>query len=115
MATDARGGGGGDGPVLACRIFGHRFRFVAEGTTMMWSCSRCGHVGGTKTYATPAKAAHFAKAFDTSDDDDLGRRAPLVGLFPLRIARSIRRGRQQRREQFEREQQRREQQQRDEQ
>ena len=72
--------------VVRCRIFGHRFRFSAAGTTMTWSCVRCG-AGGSKTYGSAADAARFARAFDREDREDLGRRAPLIGLLPLRLWR----------------------------
>jgi len=75
---------------LACRIFGHDYAFTAEGTTMRWSCVReCG-AGGSKEYATASQAARYARAFDRKDTEDLGRRAPLFGLFPLRMARALR-------------------------
>jgi hypothetical protein len=75
---------------LACRIFGHDYAFTAEGTTMRWSCVReCGAGGGSKEYGTPSQAARYARAFDRKDTDDLGRRAPLFGLFPLRMARAL--------------------------
>ncbi|MEU5995703.1 hypothetical protein ABZ806_42575 [Spirillospora sp. NPDC047418] len=74
---------------LACRIFGHDYAFTAEGTTMRWSCVReCG-AGGAKEYGTASQAARYARAFDRKDTDDLGRRAPLLGLFPLRMARAL--------------------------
>jgi hypothetical protein len=74
----------------ACRIFGHRYRFTAEGTTMRWRCARCG-AGGDKRYASAREAERYARAFDREDRDDLGRRAPLIGLLPLRIWRRLRR------------------------
>jgi hypothetical protein len=76
------------GYVFACRALGHRYRFRAEGPTMTWTCERCGAVGGTKRYASPADAERYAKAFDREDRSELGRRAPLVGLLPLRIWRA---------------------------
>jgi hypothetical protein len=76
--------------VLACRAFGHRYRFRAEDQTMTWACERCGALGGTKTYATPEEAERFAQAFDHEDRSELGRRAPLVGLLPLRLWRAWR-------------------------
>jgi hypothetical protein len=79
--------------VLACRVFGHRFRFAAEGPTMRWTCARCGTVGGEKTYASGGEAARYARAFDREDRDDLGRRAPLVAGLPLRVMRVMRRRR----------------------
>jgi hypothetical protein len=77
-------------PVLRCRALGHRFRFRAEGATMVWACERCGE-NGSKRYASAADATRYACAFDREDRDDLGRRAPLVGLFPLRLLRAWRR------------------------
>ena len=53
---------------------------------MSWSCVRCG-AGGEKRYATDADAERYAQAFDREDRDDLGRRAPLIGLLPLRLWR----------------------------
>jgi hypothetical protein len=74
----------------ACRLTGHRYRFSAEGATMTWVCERgCGD-GGAKTYGSAAEAARFARAFDQEDRADLGRRAPFLGLFPLRIAHWLR-------------------------
>lgn len=77
--------------MLACRLLGHRYRFSADGATMTWACARCGHVGGAKTYADPEEAARYAAAFDREDRDDLGRRAPLFALLPLRLWRAFRR------------------------
>lgn len=75
--------------MLACRVFGHRPRFRADGTTMRWECERGCGAGGEKTYPTAAQAAPYARAFDREDRADLGRRPPLVGLLPLRIWRSV--------------------------
>jgi hypothetical protein len=79
--------------VLRCRIGGHRFRFTADGATMTWQCARSCGAGGTKRYPTTADATRYAVALDHEDRADLGRRAPLVGLLPLRLARAIRRAR----------------------
>jgi hypothetical protein len=76
--------------VLACRLIGHRYRFRADGERMSWTCARCGAVGGSKTYRSAADAAAYARAFDREDRSDLGRRAPLVALLPLRIWRAWR-------------------------
>lgn len=54
---------------------------------MVWECERCGKRGGSKTYASAAEAQRYARALDREDRADLGRRAPLVGLLPLRIWR----------------------------
>jgi len=53
---------------------------------MRWACERCG-VGGEKRYESPERAEFYARAFDREDNEDIGKRAPLVGLFPLRFAR----------------------------
>jgi len=74
--------------VLRCRLTGHRHRFVAERETMVWRCERCGTAGGSKTYPSAADARRYAAAFDREDRSDLGRRAPLVGLLPLRLWRA---------------------------
>jgi hypothetical protein len=74
--------------VLACRVFGHRYRFWAEGGTMRWECSRrCGDTA-SKQYASAEDAARFARALDREDRDTVGRRAPL-SLLPLRLARRL--------------------------
>ncbi len=77
--------------MLGCRVFGHRYRFRAEGAELIWLCQReCG-AGGRKTYATSADADRYAREFDREDRQDLGRRAPLVGLLPLRLWQALRR------------------------
>src|SRR5699024_5653710 len=43
--------------MLACRIFGHRYRFRAEDTTMMWDCGRCEAPGGVRSTAAPSRLA----------------------------------------------------------
>jgi hypothetical protein len=57
---------------------------------MTWACVRCGNVGGEKTYASVEEAQRYAAAFDREDREDMGRRAPLVGLLPLRLWRAWR-------------------------
>jgi hypothetical protein len=79
--------------MLRCRLLGHRFRFSADGATMRWECARGCGAGGSKTYPSAEDAERYARAFDREDREDLGRRAPLVGLLPLRIARALRRRR----------------------
>jgi hypothetical protein len=79
--------------LLACRVLGHRYRFRADGAVMTWKCQRCCAPGGAKAYASPAAARRFAAALDREDRDDLGRRAPLIGLLPLRAWQAIRRRR----------------------
>jgi hypothetical protein len=57
---------------------------------MRWDCERgCGH-GGSKDYGTAEEAARYARGLNRQDRDDLGRRAPLVGLLPLRLIRALR-------------------------
>jgi hypothetical protein len=75
--------------MISCRLLGHRYRFRAENATMIWQCERCGEAR-SKTYSSASDAAHYARAFDREDRDDLGRRAPLFGLFPLRLYRAWR-------------------------
>ena len=59
---------------------------------MRWECERgCGEGGGAKSYDTAAEAERFAAAFDRRGDARLGERAPLLGMFPLRIWRWLRR------------------------
>ena len=71
---------------LACRVFGHRPSFRAEGETMRWECARdCGY-GGEKRYPSAGLARRYAAAFDHEDRDELGSRAPL-SLSPLRLVR----------------------------
>lgn len=71
---------------VRCRLLGHRYRFTADGPVLTWRCERdgCG-AAESKRYDSPAAAAKFAAAFDREDRDELGRRAPLLGLLPLRI------------------------------
>lgn len=76
---------------LRCRILGHDFRFRASDTTMHWWCARGCGAEGSKEYPTAGQAQRYARAFDRKDSEDLGRRAPLVGLFPLRMAHRHRR------------------------
>lgn len=75
---------------VGCLVFGHDYRFTAEGPTMRWACSRGCGAGDEKIYANAGDAARYARAFDRRDSQDLGRRAPLIGLLPLRMWRKIR-------------------------
>ncbi|TDC73573.1 hypothetical protein E1285_44545 [Actinomadura sp. 7K507] len=57
---------------------------------MRWQCAReCG-AGGAKVYPTASDARRYAQAFDRKDSEDAGKRAPLIGLFPLRMFRAMR-------------------------
>jgi hypothetical protein len=75
--------------MVACSLLGHRYRFRAEGTTMILECERCGE-SRSKSYESAAEAERYARAFDREDREDLGRRAPLIGLLPLRVYKSWR-------------------------
>lgn len=77
----------------SCRVLGHRPAFHAEGRTMRWECARgCGPMG-SKLYPTAREARRYAAAFNRRDTADLGKRAPVIGLFPLRLWRALRRAR----------------------
>nr|WP_239591669.1 hypothetical protein [Mycolicibacterium tusciae] len=58
---------------------------------MRWACERCGEAAGSKEYGSHDDARRFAAAFNKRDADDLGKRAPLLGLLPLRVWRRLRR------------------------
>jgi hypothetical protein len=77
--------------VLSCRLLGHRYRFRAEGATMLWTCERGCGAGGSKEYTSASEAALYARGLDREDRSELGRRAPLLGMFPLRMWWTLRR------------------------
>jgi hypothetical protein len=79
--------------MLRCRLLGHRYRFSSDGATMRWACQRGCGTGGSKEYATADDARRYARALDREDRDDLGRRAPLIAGFPLRLVRALRKRR----------------------
>lgn len=79
--------------VLRCSLLGHHLRFTAQGSTLYWACARGCGTGGSKEYAEPAAALRYAAALDVPDSADIGRRAPLLGMFPLRLWRLLRRPR----------------------
>jgi hypothetical protein len=58
---------------------------------MSWSCARCGQPLGSKAYGSAGEAARNATAFNRKDSADLGKRAPLIGMLPLRLWRAFRR------------------------
>lgn len=68
-----------------CRVLGHNVSFAAHGTTMAWECRRACGLGGSKDYPTAEDARRYASVFDRRDNTELGRTAPLIGLFPLRL------------------------------
>jgi hypothetical protein len=57
---------------------------------MYWECQRGCGAAGSKPYASAEDASRYARALDREDRADLGRRAPLLGLFPLRLLRAFR-------------------------
>ncbi|HET8604950.1 MAG TPA: hypothetical protein VFM09_13560 [Marmoricola sp.] len=76
--------------MLSCRVLGHRYHFHAEGHVMVWECERGCGARGAKEYSSAADAGRYAAVFDRRDSEDVGRRAPLLGLFPLRMWRWLR-------------------------
>jgi hypothetical protein len=58
---------------------------------MLWTCERGCGAAGSKEYPSAADAARYAEAFDREDRSELGRRAPLLGMFPLRMWWTLRR------------------------
>jgi hypothetical protein len=58
---------------------------------MLWTCERGCGAAGSKEYASAADATRYAEAFDREDRSELGRRAPLLGMFPLRMWWTLRR------------------------
>jgi hypothetical protein len=73
-----------------CVFVGHRVRFHAQDRTMTWACEWCGGHAGSKTYDSAVAARKYARAFDRRDGQDVGKRAPLLGMFPLRLWRFLR-------------------------
>jgi hypothetical protein len=76
--------------MVACRLFGHRPRFSAEGEVLRWRCERGCGASGERRYDSASQAERYAQALDREDRDDLGRR-PLLSLLPLGLARRSRR------------------------
>lgn len=80
---------------VRCRPIAHRLRFWSDGGTMRRKC-RCGcGAGGSQRYAPEQDAARYTRAFDREERDDFGKRTPLLGLVPLRLARALSRRRRQ--------------------
>ncbi len=75
---------------MRCRLLGHRFRFRAEGPELVWWCERGCGAGARRRYADEDSAWRYARAFDREDADDVGVRAPLIGMLPLRMWRALR-------------------------
>lgn len=74
---------------LRCRALKHHFRFSTDGPVMRWHCTRCPEAG-EKRYGSAGDAARYARAFDLEPWHEQARRAPLLGMFPVRLARVIR-------------------------
>lgn len=77
--------------MLRCRVLGHRYRFHAAGNAMVWTCQRGCGARGEKVYESDAQAIRYARGLDRDDRRELGKRAPLLGMLPLRIIHSLRR------------------------
>ena len=73
--------------MLRCWALGHRYRYRADGSTMIPECERCQASAGAKPYGSASEAERYARAFDSEDRAELGKRAPLIGLLPLRLWR----------------------------
>jgi hypothetical protein len=58
---------------------------------MIWECERDCGAGGSKVYTSAEDARRYARAFDKEDASDIGKRAPYLGMFPLRIYRALKR------------------------
>ncbi|GAA4763906.1 hypothetical protein GCM10023199_50980 [Actinomycetospora chibensis] len=82
--------------MTACVVLGHKYRFTAENEVLVWSCSRGCGAGGNKRYSSAADARRYAAAFDRPDSEDLGRNAPVLGMWPLRVWRAMTRSRRRR-------------------
>ena len=52
---------------------------------MRWTCERGCGADGSKEYESAAAASRYAAAVDREDRDEVGRRAPFLGMFPLRM------------------------------
>lgn len=52
---------------------------------MTWQCERGCGAGGEKSYDSPELARMYAASLDKQDSAELGKRAPLIGLAPLRL------------------------------
>ncbi|GAB3553150.1 hypothetical protein [Actinopolyspora lacussalsi] len=70
-------------------MLGHRYRFRAVDAELRWHCERGCGAGASKRYPTAELAARYATALDREDRAALGERAPLIGLLPLRLWRSL--------------------------
>jgi hypothetical protein len=72
--------------MLACRVFGHRPHFEADGHVMRWHCDRGCGFEGSKDYNSTAEARRYAAGLNERDSDSIGRR-PILAFWPLRLLR----------------------------
>ena len=79
------------GDVIACRIFGHRYRFRADDATMHWECTRGCGAQGEKRYETAEDASRYARGLERAGERGSGM--PLVSTLPLRVLERMRRSR----------------------
>jgi hypothetical protein len=63
--------------MMRCRLFGHRWRFRAEGPTLRWDCERGCGAGDEKTYDSAERADRYARHFNRRDSSSLGTRFPI--------------------------------------
>jgi hypothetical protein len=56
---------------------------------MRWDCERGCDAGGSKVYPSADEARRYATGLNRRDNDKVGRRAPLLGLLPLRVFRRL--------------------------
>jgi hypothetical protein len=75
--------------MTACVVLGHDYRFTTQDELMVWTCARGCGARGSKRYASAAHARRYAEAFDRKDTEDVGRGAPLLGMWPLRVWRAL--------------------------
>jgi hypothetical protein len=72
---------------LACRVFGHRWRFRRDGATLSWSCGRGCDVGGARTYESAAEAEGYLRHFDRAPGPPTSFIAAIGGTVERRAQR----------------------------
>ena len=63
--------------MVRCRVFGHNWRFRAEGPTLHWHCERGCGAGDEKTYDSAERASRYARHFNRKGSSSLGTRFPI--------------------------------------